>query len=684
MNGAARLVLIPLLLVVTGAAAVEGLQLGLARLIAPWGGLEGVELRLDSLDADGARFGLTIERITLPEPLARARLSLDCPELTIDHARIHCPVGRLNWTESPLGPLQLTTTFEFLPADDRLNLTLKGDAVAGGRLDLRLVRSANAWRVDGTLNRADTATLIRWASLFTTQATRWCGEGRASLRFDLHGEGASPRQADVRLGLERAALESDDGEVAAAGLSGRLDLRAETAKAGHAIRGELTLDAGELYAAPLYWQAAERPLTGRFELVHQEERLEIKRLAWNDPGVAVGEGRGVVVREEGRWRPRHLELELERAEAAPAYARYLQPWVADHHLLGQLEMEGGLGGTLHWDDGQVQWSELRFDRFFIDDPLGRFGLYDLSGELGWSQQSAPRESDLRWAGGHLFALELGESALRARAAKGRLSLLEPLDQPLLDGTLLVDTLELTLAQSGEPQWALDVVLTPVTMERLAHALGWPPMSGQLSGVIPRLAYRDGRMTVGGDLLARLFDGEVLVRDLVLEEPFAPINRLDAELELRRLDLALLTEAFAFGSIQGRLEGEVKELRLEQWQPVAFDAYFATPDDDDGRRRISQRAVENLSRLGGGMMGGALSKGLLGLFEEFGYDRIGVGCTLREGVCRMRGAGPANGGYYLVKGGGLPRIDVIGYAREVDWDELLSRLRGVTFDNPQIR
>jgi hypothetical protein len=32
------------------------------------------------------------------------------------------------------------------------------------------------------------------------------------------------------------------------------------------------------------------------------------------------------------------------------------------------------------------------------------------------------------------------------------------------------------------------------------------------------------------------------------------------------------------------------------------------------------------------------------------------------------------GYYLVEGSGLPRIDVIGYNRRVDWDELLARLK----------
>jgi len=61
------------------------------------------------------------------------------------------------------------------------------------------------------------------------------------------------------------------------------------------------------------------------------------------------------------------------------------------------------------------------------------------------------------------------------------------------------------------------------------------------------------------------------------------------------------------------------------------------------------------------------------FDEFGYAEIGLSCTLRNGVCRMGGAGAANGGYYIVRGRGLPRIDVIGSAERVAWPVLLRQL-----------
>jgi hypothetical protein len=45
---------------------------------------------------------------------------------------------------------------------------------------------------------------------------------------------------------------------------------------------------------------------------------------------------------------------------------------------------------------------------------------------------------------------------------------------------------------------------------------------------------------------------------------------------------------------------------------------------------------------------------------------------------MRGVAPAERGYYLVQGRFLPpRLDVIGYASEVDWASLVERLKSIT-------
>jgi hypothetical protein len=243
---------------------------------------------------------------------------------------------------------------------------------------------------------------------------------------------------------------------------------------------------------------------------------------------------------------------------------------------------------------------------------------------------------------------------------------------VLDGSLLVDRLEIGWEQNKSRQLAFDGVLTPVSMERVSAALDWPPLSGTLSGVIPGLSLDQGTLEVKGNLLIGLFEGDVLVRNLHLSDLFGALPALTANLQLRGLDLETLTRTFGFGKITGRLEGEVQGLRLEGWHPVAFVARFATPAEDSTPHRISQQAVENLSALGGGVSG-AVSRGFLGLFQDFNYDRLGIGCRLQDGVCQMEGVAPAEQGYYLVVGRGVPQINVIGFNRGVDWNELVARL-----------
>jgi hypothetical protein len=47
---------------------------------------------------------------------------------------------------------------------------------------------------------------------------------------------------------------------------------------------------------------------------------------------------------------------------------------------------------------------------------------------------------------------------------------------------------------------------------------------------------------------------------------------------------------------------------------------------------------------------------------------------------MGGIENAPQGYVIVKGGGIPAISVIGYNRQVDWRELVDRLKRITQDN----
>ena len=58
--------------------------------------------------------------------------------------------------------------------------------------------------------------------------------------------------------------------------------------------------------------------------------------------------------------------------------------------------------------------------------------------------------------------------------------------------------------------------------------------------------------------------------------------------------------------------------------------------------------------------------------------------MRFDVCYMGGIEPEPGSRYtLIKGGGIPAINVMGYNRNVGWQELISRLQRVTQENEPV-
>jgi hypothetical protein len=74
---------------------------------------------------------------------------------------------------------------------------------------------------------------------------------------------------------------------------------------------------------------------------------------------------------------------------------------------------------------------------------------------------------------------------------------------------------------------------------------------------------------------------------------------------------------------------------------------------------------------------SLQSQLIGLFDDFGYRRIGISCRLAEEVCEMDGLGSAGNGFIIVEGSGLPRLSVVGFNRRVDWPTLVERLKAAS-------
>lgn len=122
---------------------------------------------------------------------------------------------------------------------------------------------------------------------------------------------------------------------------------------------------------------------------------------------------------------------------------------------------------------------------------------------------------------------------------------------------------------------------------------------------------------------------------------------------------------------------VNGLELQDWQPARFRC-APVPAAPEVSRKISQKAVQNISALGGAGATAAIQHSYR-FFENFGYERIGWSCGAAQRryarwaawATAMAGLTPSS------RSGSIPAITVMGYNREVSWGELITRLKRVT-------
>jgi hypothetical protein len=623
----ARCLAVILLLAAAAGGAVEEAGLVIDRVHGQGWQAQGVRLQLSLAGNAGL---LQVKRIELPPPVGTLQdLRVRCAPLQLDDVALQCPRAQFQLRGKALDTPAFGGDFRYEFATQKLQFRVRDLPVGGTRIQMAAQQAGDAWR--------------------------------------------------IQLDAPALSLSREDGTLASDKLALKLALRVRPVPVGWEFDLDLDAPKGQAYVEPVFVDFTDAPMQARLSGRWQSKArtLAVDTLHIEQRGSLRAQA-ALALDFAAERRLQSLQLRIDEAVLPGAYTRYLQPFLIGT-VLDSLETQGRITGSVGFAAGRPRLVKLQLSELHLDDRKKRFALYGLDGDVNWQADPAVAGvTQLRWQGGSAYRLDLGAAALRLHTAGGDIRLLQPAKVPLLDGALEIRRFELGAAATPGMRVSFDGVLAPVGMERLSHALGWPVFGGTLSGTVPTLEYRDGNLTVGGTLAANVFDGRVEVDKLRLEQPFGALPRLAADLKIRNIDLEAATKTFSFGRITGRLNGDVKDLRLLKWRPVAFAGRLYTPPDDRSRHRISQRAIENISDLGGGGAAGVLSRGFLRFFEDFAYDRIALGCKLQDGVCQMSGLEPhRSGGYYIVKGSLVPRIDVIGFASRVSWDGLVEQLKSAT-------
>jgi hypothetical protein len=568
-----------------------------------------------------------------------------------------------------------------------------GGALTDAQVQVQLSQAANTLQIDvlqgqATLSGALPLDQPSHAQIRVTNlpagwlqgllGTVWSGRttsGRldAELALDLRDPGL---RSSGQFNLREVGFDTPSGTLAGQGVSGSGRFNLDAGDGPAQIDLDASLRGGELLLGPLYAKLPDHPVQLNLHANAAGGAVDLSRLRFSDADALQLAG-AVAFDADGSLKTLHLDR--LRANFPAAYDRYGRSWF-DTMGLQDLTIAGDLDAGLDWRDGNLRSFAFKTEGFDLADAAGRMNIAGLNGALDWSAKGDRPATTLGWRGLGFYRIENGAARSSWRSHDGMLSLQQPLAMPVLGGQLQVSQFDWSPAAAAGQRLETSLVITGVDMKAFSQAMGWPAFPGTLAGAVPSLRWVDNRLELAGGLSAHVFDGFVDVTRLSLQQPFGTSPVLNADIALKQLDLGAITSVFDFGSITGRLDGSIQDLRLVDWTPMAFKASLLAGSGG----RISQRAVNNLTSVGGGGIAAGLQGAVLKLFKTFGYQRIGLNCTLQGTVCMMSGLEPTDGGYTIVDGSGLPRLHVIGHQTEVDWPTLVKRLQdAISGSGPEI-
>jgi hypothetical protein len=669
------------LLVATNVRAIDVLNIDLNAVSGAGWSAHGIDLRF-SLRSQQLEVRIDEVKVTqLTEPL-RA-IHVQCPTVEITSTTIDCAAAQVTASVPGLGLQRFIAEVSYGRRDESIVVQADGLKIGEAEMSLRVASRQEDWDIAASLQSVPLNALTGLATSLGIAVPVDISSGAITAKLSATGAEDQVRTAALRGELHSLTLNNESGSLASDGLALAFDIELEHRSQQWSYELDISANSGQAYAEPIFLDFAAHPLQLKSSGA-REATGEVRLTRFDVDHASVLQAHGTASLDPKQQQPiRELSLTLQGLQFPGAYEAYLQPLLLETSFKS-LQTAGRIAGTLAITEGAPSEIELTFDDVHLDAGETSIAVNGLKGSWLWTaEESDQREpqliSHLAWSGGSLFKIPFGASSMRFASEARTFRLLEATSIPLLDGALQLDSLRARNVGLPSIAFMIDASLEPLSVQQLARAFDWPEFGGQLSGSISKLRMRDGVLTLGTTLEAQVLGGAVRVSDLRLEQPFGKWPRFYSNVELSDLDLDLVTSAFSFGRITGRLSGTILGLELFAWSPVAFDANLRTPPNDRSRHRISQRAVENIGSIGGGAgVTAALSSGFLRFFEDFNYAQLGISCRLRNEVCEMSGVGPAaNGGYYLVQGRGLPRIDVIGNSRRVDWPRLVRQLIAVT-------
>lgn len=462
---------------------------------------------------------------------------------------------------------------------------------------------------------------------------------------------------------------SDD--LIALGLSGVLNFNYDVNNG--VLNAKINIDNGEALLKQVYINFAEFPLQLNFEVKMDSSPYQVKVAINHEKALdATAE---FTVQNDMSLQDWHLDVAVLDSDMVN---KQLINSVLEIYGFTNNKAAGQFTVSAEGQGLTINQMGFNFTDFSFSNTKRKLAVDKLNGQVDWQWQQISKPSKLSWQNLKLSGLPVDAAQIEFNLSEDRFKLYGRHDFPVFDGAFVIERLDIDKIIGEQPSEVhMDAEIEPISMNLITNHLGWPEMAGQFSGEVPGLIKTGNVINFEGTLNLSVFDGTVRIKNLSMERLFGVAPVIAADIDLNFLDLATVTKTFDFGLITGRLSGEVGQLRVTNWKVDRMDAKIYSVESENSDQTISQKAIENISSLGG--IQGAISRSFLRFFERFKYKKLKLSCKLHNSVCLMGGIDNKLNQFTIVEGGGLPKINIVGFAREIDWDVFVNRLLNASYD-----
>lgn len=586
--------------------------------------------------------------------IPQAKINTGAREILIGDIRVHIPDGRMDAEKKSV----------ILPKVELETANLKNLL-----LDIRLQEN----NLNVTVQGKETS-LFHAAAAFRLIPSDWNIKGHDSIQINVTGPRTGPWQMKAKLSLDDLVFQNKDGTVIGekislgTGIRGVVDLK----RSRMTFAADIDAPAGEALYDRYYLNLKTNPIVtscnGTCDL--QKRLIELSKLRFDLTGILPLEIRGFFKQDPSSKANADVTVILPKAPLKPIVHHFLQePYKTEKPFLATLETDGTVSaqfringfqdtwqvtGRLGWFGGNFSFPDkgVALKGILVDMPVwyrtevAKTSVETLRGKLEVKSITIP-------------LLQEQPLSMLLAAGPNRISVESPTVIQVPGGNLRLGSVQVEKLFGPDLTIQTRLEFDEVKLEPLLSKIWMRPLAGALTGTLNPIRYENHAITTRGKLKAEVFQGKIILSDLGASGIFtsAPVFKLNVKWE--DLLLSQMTTNTAFGTIEGILKGQLRNVEMAYGQPQRFNLLLETVQKKGISQKISVKAVENIAQIGGGQspfMG--LAGAFVSFFKKFPYEKIGIQANLENDVFTVNGIIKEGGTEYLVKRGSFSGVNVV--------------------------